>query len=329
MALKNVAELNHYEVLDVPRNFRPDELEQAYVRCQTAYAPESMAGYGLLSEGQRQRLLEQIQAAYHTLSIRSRRTLYDQEVFKGAARFSAAGLIKSYGHRTVVQDVGVEVHSGEIIGLLGRNGAGKTTLMQMLVGLVKPDSGEIFLDGETISRDSTNRRAIRGIIYLVQESSIFLKASVWDNLRLILELQPYSRAERKALARDLLDKLGLLPLANQKAHSLSGGERRKLEICRMLCLKPKFILLDEPFTGIDPMTIAELRKIILDLKANGIGIVLSDHNVRDTFRITSRVYIIDEGKVLVEGPPARVANNKNARERFLGKDFRYSGEINP
>jgi lipopolysaccharide export system ATP-binding protein len=327
MSLKNVEELNHYEVLDVPRNFRPDELERAYLRCRTAYAPGSVAGYGLLSEPRKQKLLEQVEAAYHALSVRSRRALYDQELFKGTACFRAAGLLKAYGPRTVVRNGDVEVHSGEIIGLLGRNGAGKTTLMQMLVGLVKPDGGEIFLDSETISRDPTNRRSNRGILYLVQESSIFLKASVGDNLNLILEMQPYSREERKALAHDLLDKLGLLPLARQKAHSLSGGERRKLEICRMLCLKPKFLLLDEPFTGIDPMTIAELQKIILDLRAHGIGIVLSDHNVRDTLRVTSRVYIIDEGKVLVEGPPPRVAKNKIARERFLGKDFRLGSEV--
>jgi lipopolysaccharide export system ATP-binding protein len=327
MSLKNVEDLNHYEVLDVPRNVRPEELERAYLRCQAAYGRESIASYGFLSEPEKQKLREQVEEAYRTLSVRSSRARYDLEVFKGTACFKAAGLIKSYGHRTVVWDVDVEVHSGEIIGLLGRNGAGKTTLMQILVGLVKPDGGEILLDDETISRDPTNRRANRGIIYLVQESSIFLKASVWDNLDLILELQPYSRAERKALAHDLLDKLGLLPLAKQKAHSLSGGERRKLEICRMLCLKPKFLLLDEPFTGIDPMTIAELQKIILDLKAHGIGIVLSDHNVRDTLNVTSRVYIIDEGQVLVEGPPPRVAKDKNARERFLGKDFRLGGEV--
>ena len=230
-------------------------------------------------------------------------------------------LTKSYGGREVVRRVNIRVQSGEIIGLLGRNGAGKTTTFQMVVGLVKPDEGTIYLDDEDISRSVTPERARLGITYLPQENSVFLKASVENNLRLILELLPYEDEEKERLSHDLLEELGLLPLAEQSAHSLSGGERRKLEICRSLVLKPKFLLLDEPFTGIDPLTIIELQKILLRLKERGIGIVISDHNVRDTLRITDRAYILDEGTVLIEGSPSQIATNEQARKRFLGDGF--------
>jgi lipopolysaccharide export system ATP-binding protein len=237
----------------------------------------------------------------------------------------AKNLTRSYSRRLVVKGVDLEVRAGEIIGLLGRNGAGKTTTFQMVVGLVKPDHGSIYLDGQDISRSPTPERAKRGITYLPQENSVFLKASVENNLRLILELLPYEEEERQNLSRQLLEELGLLSLAKQSAHSLSGGERRKLEICRSLLLKPKFLLLDEPFTGIDPLTIIELQKIMLKLKGRGIGIIISDHNVRDTLRITDRAYILDEGEVLIEGTPARIAADEGAREKFLGKDFELAG----
>jgi lipopolysaccharide export system ATP-binding protein len=230
-------------------------------------------------------------------------------------------LTKSFGGREVVRQVNIRVESGEIIGLLGRNGAGKTTTFQMIVGLVRPDLGTIYLDDEDISRRATPERARLGITYLPQENSVFLKASVKDNLRLILELLPYESEEKEKLSHDLLEEIGLLPLSGQSAHSLSGGERRKLEICRSLVLRPKFMLLDEPFTGIDPLTIIDLQKILLRLKERGIGIVISDHNVRDTLRITDRAYILDEGAVLIEGNPARIAADEQARKRFLGDDF--------
>lgn len=230
-------------------------------------------------------------------------------------------LTKSYGGREVVWNVDIRVQSGEIIGLLGRNGAGKTTTFQMVVGLVKPDGGSTFLDDDDISRRTTPERARLGITYLPQENSVFLKASVEDNLRLILELLPLEAEERETLRRELLEELGLVSLSGQSAHSLSGGERRKLEICRSLVLKPKFLLLDEPFTGIDPLTIIELQKILLRLKERGIGIIISDHNVRDTLRITDRAYILDEGIVLVEGNPGSIAGNELARKKFLGDDF--------
>ena len=237
-------------------------------------------------------------------------------------------LTKSYNRRMVVKGVDIEVDSGEIVGLLGRNGAGKTTIFQMVTGLIKPDRGSIFLDEKNISRYSSHLRAMAGITYLPQESSVFLKASVEDNLRLILELQMHKRKERKKIAEQLLEELGLLQLVKQPAYSLSGGERRRLEICRALIIKPKFLLLDEPFTGIDPLTILELQKILLNLKNKGIGIILSDHNVRDTFMIINRAYIIDDGNILIEGAPQKVASDELAKERFLGKDFKFGDEIN-
>jgi len=238
----------------------------------------------------------------------------------------AKRLVKSYGSRTVVKGVDITVRSGEIIGLLGRNGAGKTTIFQMIVGLVKPDRGTILLDGLDISRAPTHVRAAAGLTYLPQENSVFLKATVRDNLRLSLELLPYTKEERERLAGDLLAEFGLAPLASQSAHSLSGGERRRLEICRALTLKPKFLLLDEPFTGIDPLTIAELQKILAKLKSRGIGILLSDHNVRDTFKIADRAYIIDEGDILIEDTPLRVSADETARRCFLGTAFTFGEE---
>ena len=239
----------------------------------------------------------------------------------------AEQLVKTYNRRRVVKGLSLEVRSGEIIGLLGRNGAGKTTTFQMMVGLVKPDGGAMFLDGENISRLTTDVRASMGITYLPQEGSVFLKASVENNLEMVLELEPLSAEERKEVASGLLRELGLLDLAKQSAHSLSGGERRRLEICRALVLEPKFLLLDEPFTGIDPLTILELQKIFLHLKTKGLGIVISDHNVRDTFSVVDRAYIIDEGEILIEGTPSEITADGTAREKFLGKDFRLGEAV--
>ncbi len=234
-------------------------------------------------------------------------------------------LTKSYGHRTVVSNVDLEVRSSEIIALLGRNGAGKTTTFLMMAGLVKPDEGTVYLDDRDISRRTTPERAMLGISYLPQENSVFLKASVEENLRLVLELQSYEKKEKEELARQLLEELELGELVKQSAHSLSGGERRKLEICRALVIRPKFLLLDEPFTGIDPLTVIELQKILVRLKEKGIGIVITDHNVRDTLRITNRVYILDEGEILIAGSPDQVAADRQAQQKFLGKDFNLPG----
>ncbi len=239
----------------------------------------------------------------------------------------AERLSKSYNSRVVVRELSLEVRSGEIVGLLGRNGAGKTTTFQMMVGLVRPDAGAIRLDDLDISRMTTCERAVHGITYLPQEGSVFLKATVEENLRMILEILPRTRGHWKKAAEELLDELGLRSLAKQSADSLSGGERRRLEISRALALDPKFLLLDEPFAGIDPLTILELQKIMTQIRDKGIGIVLSDHNVRDTFKVVTRATIIDGGEVLVEGPPAKVASDARARERFLGKSFELGEEV--
>ena len=239
----------------------------------------------------------------------------------------AEQLTKSFNHRTVVKGVDIEVRSGEIIGLLGRNGAGKTTTFQMIVGLIKPEGGDIFLDDKNISRYSSPNRATAGITYLPQEHSVFLKASVMNNLMLILELQPLKKKERVEIAQKLLEELGLSSISKQQAYSLSGGERRRLEICRSLVLNPKFLLLDEPFTGIDPLTIVELQKIMTRLKKKGIGIIISDHNVRDTLKIADRAYIIDRGKLLIQGTPQEVSSDERAKEIFLGKRFKLGDEV--
>ncbi|MFC2165611.1 LPS export ABC transporter ATP-binding protein [Acidobacteriota bacterium] len=239
----------------------------------------------------------------------------------------AENLKKSFHKRLVVKGVNISVQSGEIIGLLGRNGAGKTTTFLMMVGLVKPDSGTIYLDEKDISRLSTNKRADAGITYLPQENSVFLKTTVEKNIWMILQVKKHSKSETKEITARLLEELGLSSLAKQAAHSLSGGERRRLEICRSLVIEPKFLLLDEPFTGIDPLTIIELQKILLNLKNKGIGIILSDHNVRDTLKITNTAYIIDDGEILVKGNPKEIAADETAREKFLGKNFKLGDEI--
>jgi lipopolysaccharide export system ATP-binding protein len=243
------------------------------------------------------------------------------------ALLHAEKLKKHYGRRLVVKGISLKCWSGEIISLLGRNGAGKTTSFQMIAGLLRPDGGKIFVDEDNISHMSTSERASLGITYLPQENSVFIRTSVENNLQIILETLKISRKERNHKVKSLLGELGLQELAKQSAHSLSGGERRRLEIARSLAISPKFLLLDEPFTGIDPMTIIELQKIFLSLRAKNIGIILSDHNVRDTFKISDRTYIIDEGEILVSGPPLEIARNRLAREKFLGQKFKMDTEV--
>ncbi len=239
----------------------------------------------------------------------------------------AESLIKSFHRRTVVRGIDIHVSTGEVIALLGRNGAGKTTTFHMIVGLQKPDSGSIYLDDKDISRYTSPQRAKLGLTYLPQENSVFLKTSVENNLKMILEIAGHGKAETQRLAAELLEELGLTDLARQSAHSLSGGERRRLEICRALVLDPKFLLLDEPFTGIDPLTIIDLQRILLRLRSRGIGIIISDHNVRDAMKITDRSYIIDEGEILIQGTPREVSADEMARARFLGKGFHLGEEV--
>jgi lipopolysaccharide export system ATP-binding protein len=252
---------------------------------------------------------------------------YTNEENREMAIFRVEGLKKSFGQRLVVKGIDLQVESGRVVALLGRNGAGKTTTFHMMMGLLKPDDGSFWIDDTDISRYTTPQRAERGITYLPQENSVFLKTTVVNNLRMVLEFSSRKRDDIDAAAKNLLQELGLWELADQEAHSLSGGERRRLEICRSLVLNPKFLLLDEPFTGIDPLTIIELQKILLQLKAKGIGIMLSDHNVRDALKITDQAYIIDEGEILVQGTPQEVAESIEARELFLGTGFTLGDEV--
>ncbi len=238
-------------------------------------------------------------------------------------RLFTQGIIKIYGRRRVVNQVDLEVKLGEVVGLLGPNGAGKTTTFYMIVGLIKPDGGSIFLNGEDISQEPMYRRARKGINYLPQEPSIFRKLSVEDNIMAILETLDIDRYEREERLKELLGELDLTELAKNKAYSLSGGERRRVEITRALVTSPKYILLDEPFAGIDPLAVADIQKIIAKLRAKGIGVVISDHNVRETLSVCDRAYIINEGTVLVEGDPDTIAASELARKIYLGEDFSF------
>jgi len=231
------------------------------------------------------------------------------------------GLIKIYGKRRVVNDVNLRVEPGEVVGLLGPNGAGKTTTFYMIVGLIRPDGGHIFLNHEDISQEPMYRRARKGIHYLPQEPSIFRKLTVEANIMAILETLDIDAFEREERLRELLGELDLTQLAKNKAYSLSGGERRRVEITRALVTSPKYILLDEPFAGIDPLAVADIQKIITKLKSKGIGVVISDHNVRETLTVCDRAYIINEGTVLVEGDPGCIAQSEIARKIYLGEGF--------
>jgi lipopolysaccharide export system ATP-binding protein len=234
----------------------------------------------------------------------------------------ARALTKMYGGRKVVSGVDLAIRPGEVVGLLGPNGAGKTTTFYMIVGLIKPDGGRIFLDSEEITRDPMFVRARKGINYLPQEPSVFRKLTVEENILAILETLDIEGEERKNRLKQLLGELDLTDLARNKAYSLSGGERRRVEITRALVTSPRFILLDEPFAGIDPLAVADIQKIIQKLKSKGIGVVISDHNVRETLSVCDRAYILNEGTVLIEGLPEMIAESKIARKFYLGDDFR-------
>jgi lipopolysaccharide export system ATP-binding protein len=239
-----------------------------------------------------------------------------------ASTLRTEALTKSYSGRTVVRGVSLDVNSGEVVGLLGPNGAGKTTTFYMTVGLTVPDAGRVFLNGEDVTDDPMYIRARKGIGYLPQEPSIFRGLSVEKNILAILETLDLTAAERQERLRGLLAELHLTPLAKAPAHTLSGGERRRAEITRALVISPRFILLDEPFAGIDPIAVTDIQNIIFHLKERGIGVLITDHNVRETLRITDRAYIVHDGVIFRSGTPDFLAADEEVKRIYLGTDFR-------
>jgi lipopolysaccharide export system ATP-binding protein len=234
-------------------------------------------------------------------------------------------LTKSFRHKKVVDRVNIGIQGGEVVGLLGPNGAGKTTIFYMIVGLLQPNGGKMYLNDEEITSLPMYLRARKGIGYLPQEPSVFRKLTVEENLMAIVETLPFSRGDREKRVRDLLEELGLSSLRRQKAYSLSGGERRRVEITRALVLSPSFILLDEPFAGIDPIAVLDIQAIVRQLKSKGIGIIMTDHNVRETLGVCDRAYILNEGRILEEGAPEKIARSHKARKIYLGDGFELAG----
>ncbi|HFB83153.1 MAG TPA: LPS export ABC transporter ATP-binding protein [Thermodesulfatator sp.] len=238
-----------------------------------------------------------------------------------ADHLQAQGLVKEYHRRRVVDGVDLSVSRGEIVGLLGPNGAGKTTTFYMVAGLIRPDSGRVFLDEEEITHLPMHRRARLGITYLPQEASIFRKLTVMENVLAILERRGLSRRECRRRAEQLVAEFGLEHVATQKGYQLSGGERRRVEIMRALATDPSFVLLDEPFAGIDPLAVADLQGLIRELKERDLGVIISDHNVRETLTVCDRAYIVSQGKIIEEGTPYEIARSERARKFYLGEGF--------
>jgi len=239
---------------------------------------------------------------------------------KGVIR--AQALAKHYDAKVAVQDVSLTLQAGEIVGLLGPNGAGKTTTFYMVVGLIPATHGRVFLDGQNITGAPMWRRARAGVGYLPQEASVFRKLTVWENVMAVVETLDLNERERKERTAEQLAELGLEKLARQPAFTLSGGERRRLEIARALATRPRFLLMDEPFSGVDPISVAEVQAIIRKLKGRGIGILITDHNVRETLTIVDRAYLIHQGRVLVSGTPAEIVDNPESRRHYLGEGFK-------
>lgn len=236
-------------------------------------------------------------------------------------KLQAETLRKRFGRQPIVDGVSLSVESGQVVGLLGPNGAGKTTTFHLIVGLAAPDAGRITLDGEDITHESFHSKARRGINYLPQEPSVFRKLPVLDNLLVVLERRNSNKLERRKRAEELLAKLNISPLVSQRADTLSAGERRRVEIARALASTPRFLLLDEPFTGIDPLSIEGLQEIIVQLKGEGIGIIVTDHNVRETLRVTDYVYLLHEGRIFLEGLPREIEEHPLAKKFYLGERF--------
>ena len=238
-----------------------------------------------------------------------------------SSKIETQKLVRDFGKRRVVNNVDINVNAGEIVGLLGPNGAGKTTTFYMVVGLIAVTSGKVLFDGEDITNVPMYRRARRGIGYLPQEPSVFRKMTVEQNIRAIAETLPLNKTARNEVVETHLNELGIAHLANQKAYTLSGGERRRLEISRALVTEPKFLLMDEPFSGVDPISVNEVQKIIVQLKERGIGVLITDHNVRETLRIVDRAYLLHQGSVLSEGNSDFLINDPKSKEFYLGEDF--------
>lgn len=251
--------------------------------------------------------------AVETVNISAAQTAPDVE---------AVGLVKSYHGRTVVKGVSITARCGEIVGILGPNGAGKTTSFYMIVGLVKPNAGRVLFQGEDVTRMPVYKRARRGLGYLAQEASVFRKLSVEDNVKAILESMPLSRGERRERLGELLGELRLEHVAKQMAYTLSGGERRKLEIARALARRPMILMLDEPFSGVDPLAVHDIQGIVRDLRNRGLGVMITDHNVRETLSVVDRAYLIYDGGVLREGTSEFLINDPEARKVYLGDDFK-------
>ena len=237
---------------------------------------------------------------------------------------SVKGLSKSFGEKRAVDDVSLEIEGGEVVGLLGPNGAGKTTAFYLITGLVKPTGGSVYLDGEDLTTYPMYMRARRGIGYLPQEASVFRKLTVEENILAILETLDMPKGEMRRRLEELLGELGISSIAKRKAYTLSGGEQRRVEITRALVLSPLFILLDEPFAGIDPIAVVDIQNIIFQLQSKGIGIIITDHNVRETLGVCDRAYIINEGRILEKGTPEEIAQSKRARKIYLGEGFRLN-----
>src|SRR5882762_4211762 len=244
--------------------------------------------------------------------------------WRGMLKLQAVELSKSYRGRKVVDNISLEIQQGEVVGLLGPNGAGKTTTFYILVGLARPDYGRVLLDGEDITDLPLYQRARRGISYLPQERSVFRKLTVEENLLAVLETLPLTDEERRARLQSLLDELGIAKLAKSKAGVLSGGERRRVEITRALVLDPAYLCLDEPFAGIDPITVVEIQRVVTYLKERGIGVLMSDHNVQATLSIIDRAYIIHAGKILFDGEPGDIVASEQVRQVFLGERFKLA-----
>ncbi len=242
----------------------------------------------------------------------------DDKIFQGV------DLGKRYGKRTVVDHVTIDVHKGEIVGLLGPNGAGKTTTFYMMTGMIRPTYGTVFLNGIDVTHEAMYARAQTGVAYLPQESSIFRKLSIEQNILLILETLPLTTQQRQGRLEFLLNELSISPIRKNKGYQLSGGERRRTEICRALVTEPDFILLDEPFAGVDPIAVEDIQNIVLKLKQRGIGVLITDHNVHETLSITDRAYLLFQGKILLAGTAEYLANDEKAKELYLGNKFRLN-----